>query len=288
VVLQLVQEGRLRLDEPIRRWAPSFPNAGQITIRELLNHTSGLYDPTNGDRAFGIRLFARPRRGIPAAVVLRIAARHAPYFRPGQGWHYSNTNYLLLGRIVRAVTGRRIGVELRRRIIRPLKLTHTAYSPGNRIPGPRVAGFLQLLEQRRPTTDWRLNWVGSAGALTSNLADLRRWTPALATGRGLLSRRLQRERLRMVPTGSPHFSYGLGIFRLAGWVGHDGEVPGYATIALHQPRLRETIIVLENTSPDDGAYPPGHSAQTPLDIADDVVATLYPHGLPHHGTPSPR
>jgi D-alanyl-D-alanine carboxypeptidase len=283
VVLQLVQEGRLRLDQPIRRWGPAFPNAGRIT-----NHTSGLFDPTNDDPAFERRLFAHPRRRVPPSEILRAAARHAPYFPPGQGWHYSNTNYLLLGRIVRAVSGHHVGAELRRRLLHPLGLTHTAYSTGTRVPAPRAAGFLQLLERRHPTTDWRFSWAGAAGALTSNPADLRRWAPVLATGRGILSRRMQRRRLQMVPTGSPHFTYGLGIFRDAGWLGHDGEVPGYAAIVLYHPGLRATLVVLENTSPDDDAYPAGHTAQAPIQIGTDVLSVLYPHGLPHVGTISRR
>ncbi|WP_234332592.1 serine hydrolase [Streptomyces sp. NRRL S-87] len=133
VLLQLEGEGRLSLDDSVERWLPGVVrgagNDGRaVTVRQLLNHTSGIYDPTDEPEFFAPYL-ERHEWGYvytPREVIAR-AVRHAPYFAPGKSFRYSNTNYLLAGLVVEAVTGRGAPSEIRRRILAPLGLEHTSF-----------------------------------------------------------------------------------------------------------------------------------------------------------------
>ena len=145
VVLQLVAEGKLRLSDSIERWVPGLvPNGGKITIRQLLNHTSGLAefdtDPRylkpylSGD--FGY--YWAPRK------LVQMGVSHAPLFPPGvtKQTHYANTNYVLLGLAAEPATGNSIGAELRNRIFRPLHLDGTSYQTKPGLPSPYAHGYL--------------------------------------------------------------------------------------------------------------------------------------------------
>lgn len=161
VLLQLVGEGRLRLDDPVERHLPGVvPNGAAITVRQLLNHTSGLFNHTEDTRflvtneaeledyAHGTWRYRDYRPEQLAAV----SAEHPPYFAPGQGWHYSNTNYVLAGMIVRKVTGRAWQQEVERRIVRPLHLADTVFpGSGTGFGGPHAHAYLDM-PAGRPTS----------------------------------------------------------------------------------------------------------------------------------------
>ena len=125
VVLQLVAEHRLALNDTVGRWLPGLvPGGGNITIEELLQHTSGIYSYTN-DPGFLRALFSDPTRVWRPAELVRIAVAHPPVFPPGTSFAYSNTDYVLLGLIIQAATGHPAGQELQARIFRPLGLRDT-------------------------------------------------------------------------------------------------------------------------------------------------------------------
>jgi D-alanyl-D-alanine carboxypeptidase len=145
VVLQLVGEGRLRLDDNLERWLPGLvPGGEQITARHLLNHTSGLYNYTDD-------LPEPPRRFRPRELVA-IATGHKPLFAPGTQFSYSNTNYIPAGLVVERVTGQRLAAQLRQRILQPLALDGTELpTTERRIAGPHVNGYAP------PDEDWRMS-----------------------------------------------------------------------------------------------------------------------------------
>ena len=154
VVLQLVGEGRLRLDDPVERWLPGVvPDGHRITVRQLLNHTSGFYDYLHTLPMPPAQEFLDNRwRTWTAAELVQRAVAHPPTFEPpGSAYAYSNTNYLLLGQIVEKVTGRSYGKEIERRIIRPLRLPGTSM-PGTSpwIRGPHPHGYVPTQRRRAP------------------------------------------------------------------------------------------------------------------------------------------
>jgi D-alanyl-D-alanine carboxypeptidase len=243
VVLRLVQERRLRLDTPLSAFYPGVLHTREITIRQLLDHTSLIPDL---DRTTPESLLRAPHQRFDPGEVIG-AALTQPFFAPP--WGYSDTNYLLLGQIVKRITHHSLAHELRREVFRPLGLAHTSFDPGTRVPAPAAHGYTLLNGRTVDVTRWTTSYAGAAGAVVSTLADLRRWAPALARG-ALLGRSLQRARLRWVQTGHPGFEYGLGIFRIAGFVGHNGLLPGYDCTMLYSPEQRTTVVVLGNGNPE--------------------------------------
>src|SRR6266576_2194859 len=141
VVLQLAGEGKLGLGDTVERWLPGIvPNGKQITVRELLNHTSGIFDVTN-DKGFIARVLWKPTEVWTPRKLVATATAHKPLFAPGATWSYSNTGYILLGQIVEAASGNSIGTELERRIFEPLHLHATSFARSPRIAGAYAHGY---------------------------------------------------------------------------------------------------------------------------------------------------
>jgi D-alanyl-D-alanine carboxypeptidase len=260
LVLQLVERGKLRLNDPIRRYVRWVPHGDRITLRDLLNMTSGIH---NYGKRFLRRLTEHPHRDWRPGEIVRIFVskpRHCPPRRTGTAscWEYSDPNYILLGMVIRRVTGRPLQVLYERRIFDPLGMDRTEFHARDpHLGGPAAHGYIRDpgTGRVRETTDWNLSWAWAAGGATSTLADLRRWGPALATGDGVLSARMQRKRLRFVdiPGESGDDAYGLGILSIKArgvgrLLGHDGQPLGYDAFVLHAPRAKLTTAALGNTS----------------------------------------
>jgi D-alanyl-D-alanine carboxypeptidase len=179
VVLQLVGEGRLGLGDPVDRYLPGF--RGGITVRQLLNHTSGLYDPTN-DRAFWAPYLDAGDRGhiYRPRDIVATAMAHPPTAPPGTKHDYSNTNYLVAGLLIEAVTGQSAVSQVYRRILVPLHLTRTSFPTVD----PRLHGrYLHGYDLARndmtvfsPSYDW------TAGAIVSTVDDWPSSTARCSTG----------------------------------------------------------------------------------------------------------
>lgn len=233
VVLELVGEGKLRLDDNVERWLPGLvPNGARITVRELLLHRSGLYDYW-GDKRF----FAPYRAGnfayryTPRALV-RIATAHGPRFAPGARFGYTNTGYIVLGLIVEAVTGRPLGVELRDRIFRPLHLSATSFGRGPPRAGRAAHGYIRIQGRLRDVTNLNLSFDWAAGAVVSSADDVARFYRALLAGRLLRPALVRLMTTRAVRAES---GYGFGIMKRrlacgASW-GHAGDTPGFVADA---------------------------------------------------------
>ena len=152
VLLQLAEEGRLSLDDPVTRFLPGLvPGGDKITIRQLLNQTSGLFDYEKDPRVLAPYLAGNLAYRWAPRKLVRIAVSHRPLFTPGTRWSYSNTNYILAGLIVEAATGATLGQVLDRRLFRPLRLRHTAFQTSPRMPVPDAHGYYVF--DKPPATD---------------------------------------------------------------------------------------------------------------------------------------
>lgn len=176
---------------------------------------------------------------------------HRNTFAPGKQFEYNNSNLVLLGLVIEKVSGHRVADVIDRRVLRPAHLDHTLFPDGpdvREFPEPHARGYTNqtLSGKVADSTDWNPSWAWSAGAMISNLHDLRSWARTVATGT-LLSPETQRQRLRMLPTGHPGTSYGLGIFESGGWIGHNGSIPGYESVTVYLPSRKATLVVLLNT-----------------------------------------
>lgn len=249
-VLQLAGEGELGLDDPIGRYVPGVPDGEAITVRQLASMRSGLADYTKAD-GFQAAVQADPRRDFSPAELLDWAFALPPLFPPGRAFEYSNTNYILLGLLVEKVGGMPLADYLTEHILVPLGMTDTILPAGTHFPDPHAHGYTEPLEGAGPPVDatgWTASITWAAGAMVSTLQDLRIWVPALGTG-ALIKPDL-REQQRDIATGPDEpadFGYGLGVFTVADWVGHNGSVPGYQTVATYLPQREMTLVVMVNT-----------------------------------------
>ncbi|MFJ9631590.1 serine hydrolase domain-containing protein [Streptomyces sp. NPDC101175] len=255
-LLRLVDEGRIRLDDPISRYVRGVPNGRHITLRHLAEMRSGLF-PYTADRDFVHDLLSDTGRSFTPRETLAYGFRHDNTFAPGERFEYSNTNLVLLGLVIEKVTGRSAADVIDRRVLRPAGLGHTLLPGGPEFPDPHARGYTAqtLSGAVADATDWNPSWAWTAGAMISDLHDLRSWARTVATGT-LLSPETQRQRLRMLPTGFPGLDYGLGIFESGGWIGHNGSIPGYETVTVYLPPLKATLVVILNTDITYGGQEP--------------------------------
>jgi len=286
VALQLVRERKLVLEAPISRylatepWFSRLPNARAITVRQLMNHTSGVvryeFQP-----AFTRALTAHPDRvWRPSELIAFVLDGQAP-FPAGQGWDYSDTNYILLGMIVERLTGRAFYAELRRRILTPYGLRETVPQDSRSLrgvpqgyagPDNPFGGRNEMLDSTgRMIINPQFEWTG--GGVVSTARDLARWGRALFAG-SVLDSGSRAEMLRGVPAplGPPGTQYGLGVIirplALGTSYGHSGFFPGYSTELMYFPDDTLTVAVQVNSS-DPRSLTPG-----PARVVGTMVRTI--------------
>lgn len=255
VVLQLVMEHQLALDQPIAGLLPEpVPDADQITVRELLNHTSGLFDYSD-DPGFD------PSATYTAARLIALGVEHSPYFTPGAGFHYSSTNYIVLGEIVHQVTGHTIQDEVQTRLIRTLHLSSTTFPTATTVAPRQARGYVfatPLPPRSGPaldvTTRTSASAAGAAAAMVSTGEDVDRFLGALLGG-GLFSQPLLSQMTRPTPgadeffasAGIPGISYGLGLMIASTPCGRAygslGDIDGYTSSVMQLGHRRFALFM---------------------------------------------
>lgn len=254
-ILQLAEQGRVSLDDPIATFVDGVPNGDRITLRLLANMTSGVASYSQSE-AWVTTMTSAPATVFTHDELIEIGLKLSPLFDPGEKFDYSNTNTLLLGKVIEKVTGQTAAAAITETVLKPLGMTHTTW-PGSSpaIPKPYPQGFtLQSPEAsaEKPvnSTHWNPSWQWTAGELISTADDLLRGAHGIGTGQGILSAGSQAERLRSVPGAT---GYGLGFGCGNGWVGHSGEVPGYSTSMFYDTINDYSVIVQTNSDIASGS-----------------------------------
>lgn len=239
VALQLVGEGVLSLDDSVERWLPeAVPNGSAITLRMLLQHTSGLFDYASDD-AFGLALFADPTAEHTAQDLLTVALKHDPTFAPGEGWAYSNTGFVVVGMMLEAATSQSVPDLITERVIAPLGLEHTYWAADGKFRDSHLHGYYRSQPGGTDYVDvssFPLSWADAAGALISTTGDLGEFERALQSGALLEPAELAEMRSTVdIPDTGGQYAYGLGLMRISTpdgdvW-GHTGGTLGYLTQA---------------------------------------------------------
>ncbi|MEU4346133.1 serine hydrolase domain-containing protein [Streptomyces sp. NPDC023838] len=252
VILQLEAEGKLSLDDTVDHWLPGLVrgnghDGGKIRLRQLLNHTSGVYSYTDDEdfkrKEFGTGFLRHRYDTWTPEQIVRLAMTHQPSFDPdSKNWGYSDTNYILAGMVIRKATGHSYAHEIERRILRPLHMDSTTL-PGTRarVPGPSGRAYSKLTgELAGPAepdsatydvTELNPSLAGAAGEIISNTRDLNRFYRALLSGRLLSKRQLEEMTTTEPIEGMPAVSYGLGLMKIKlscgvdVW-GHNGGIQG--------------------------------------------------------------
>ena len=265
-LLILAGQKKLSLDDPVSKYAPWVPNGDHITLRMVANMTSGLHNYTEVDSWVRTAFSDLQRVWTPRELV-DVGIGHPPDFPPGKGWHYSNTNYVLLGMILEQVSGKKIPQLFADEMFRPLHLTQTIWPTSSAMPDPYAHGItMQTLDhEQADATNRNPSGAFTAGELISTLSDLRTWIVSAATG-SLISRAMQKERLTWVtpPPMTPEHAYGIGIAINHGWLGHTGELPGYNCGAHYLPEKKAVIVVMVNSDIPVGSANPAPAIFTAL------------------------
>ncbi|WP_240962816.1 serine hydrolase domain-containing protein [Antrihabitans stalactiti] len=269
VVLQLVEQGKLSLSDKVSKFYPEFPDGEEITIEQLLDMRSGLFSYTE-DVSFNETLDDNPGYVWKPAELLAIATSHSPYFEPGNGFRYSNTNTVLVASIAQQVTGETLGDLLQERIFEPLGLHETSFPADgdHTMPVPSPRGYLygtnvsalqtvqlpdaQLQAARtgalfpHDVTELDPSWIWAAGGVISTAADLATYARALVDGH-LLTHEIDRLRIESLgqldETNPATIRYGLGWMSFGPMIGHDGAIPGFQTFMGREPASGTTIVV---------------------------------------------
>jgi D-alanyl-D-alanine carboxypeptidase len=255
VVLQLAGEGKVDLDAPVERYLPGLlPDGDKITVRMLLQHTSGLFNYTQGIplNPEGFEPI-RYKQWTPAELIAVSTARPLD-FPPGTRWSYSNTNYIVAGLLVEKITGKPYEEAVERRVLQPLRMRDTSV-PADRVdvPGPHAHGYYRVAGQVVDITKMNPSVAWAAGEMISTTADLDRFFDALLDGK--LLKPAQLAEMTKMTSVSP--GYGLGLERQdlpcgVTVFGHGGGIPGYSSLVLISDDTRKRLETSITSSPDPG------------------------------------
>lgn len=267
VILQLVDEGELSLNSPVSDFVDGVPGGTSITIGQLASMRSGLAN-YSAQPALGEMLSADPSRAVATSELLALAFAEPPVFAPGTAYQYSNTNTLLLGEVIEAVTEVSWQQAVKDRLLTPLGMSSVQ------------AGFA---DAARDATGYQLEngkvfealpvvapeWFGAAGGLTGDVRDLATWGEALGSG-SMLSAETQQLRLGSLgdtsddPASPEYDRYGLAIGEIDGWIGHTGNGLGFQSLVMHRVSDGVTVAILINGT--------GENSDLPADIFKQLEA----------------
>jgi len=257
VILQLVDEKKLSLDDPLSKFSlgVTVPNPKNITVREMCNMRSGLFEAYDTPQVNELNI--TPSMTFDPRTVINWAAEQKPYFAPNKGYHYSNTNYLLLGLIIENVTHDSVGNEIQKRLLRPFALKQTSSPATMAMPDPWARGY--GLDKKRNWEDVSntvpVSMMGSAGEMISDMDDMKRWIKLYTTGK-VSGSATYRALMQCVPTGQGNLAFGLGLGCSAGWFGYTGGLPGYNTANYYFPKTGLTVVAwvdVQRNDPNPGA-----------------------------------
>lgn len=274
VLLQLRDKGVVSLDDTLAKWFPQYPKADQVTLRMLINGTSGYADYVT-DKSFVRRFYANPFRHWTPDELLNIGLGRGMICDPGTCWSYAHTNFVILGKVLERVTGKPLADLIREGVLDPLSLGNTRSEQTARIEEPVLHAFDAERGKYEESTYWNPSWTLPDGAVeTSNISDI--LASALAIGEGTLvspeSHKLQLAPLtaKFKPWSEKTY-YGLGVFLVNGWVVQNPSFAGYAATMAYLP-ARKLAIALSVTV-DDGASPEGNLS---TDVLKNIAAYLAP------------
>jgi D-alanyl-D-alanine carboxypeptidase len=249
VILHLEAEGKLDIDDSVERFLPGLvPNGASITLRELMNHTSGLFDYT-ADPSFEELILANPARTWVPGELLPFGLSHPSLFAPGTNWSYSNTNYILLGLLAEAVAHETLGQLLQERIFTPLELTSTSFPLEIALDASFVHGYYAQQDSTRLVDIAPLlspSYAWAAGGIVSNARDVTLFYRGLFTGKLLPAAQFAELKAAVPVSGT----YGLGIefesTKCGLAFGHNGSIPGWRNEALTTADGKRQAVVMVN------------------------------------------
>ena len=265
VVLTLAKDGALGLDDKLSKWVTDVPGGDGITIRQLLDHSSGLFNYTD-DATFWK---SAPSKVWKPRELVDVGVKNPVYFAPGSSWHYSNTNFILLGMIAESAGKAKIGALVRTRVLAKAGLAATFFDGEEPVTGTMAPA--QDSNGKDATTVADPSWAWAAGAMVATPADVALWIEKLGSG-AFHDPAMQKELLTTVATDSAGLEYGLGIMVFgrqitagAGpGIGHGGDIAGYHTQSFYFPEKKTTLVAIVDSD-----------AENPNDVSLEALKVLF-------------
>ena len=273
-IMQLVEKGQLSLDDTLGALLPNMPAVWRpVTLRQLLNHTSGIPSYTD----LGPKWQKRWREDMLPDSLLAFTTGDTMSFAPGTKWRYDNTGYVLLGMILDKKTGRPYPKLVEEQLVKPLGMTSTVYCYTQPLIKHRAQGYARRGKQFMNAEYLGMSQPYSAGALCSTVGDLVAWTRALHDGRVVSRTSLRQMTTPTGPAAKPRYGFGLQVDTLDGHlrVGHGGGINGFVSELSYYPNDMLTVVVLSNTVPSPTGL-----------IASNIARIMF--GMPVEGVTPPR
>lgn len=284
-LLKLIDEGKLSLEDPLSKFLPDYPNGASITVRQLLDHTSGVKSYTS----IPGMMQGPIRQDLSTAALIGSFKDLPADFAPGEAWAYNNSGYVLVGAVIEAVSGKSWDLQLQDSVLAPAGLKQTVYDADDAVIPGMVNGYSVVGGRLAPAAFLSMTQPHAAGALASTLADLHQWNRALHGGQILSS---ESYTAMITPDGKAaanNYGFGIGRSTLRGreQLQHGGGIPGFSSHLLYVPSEELSVAVLQNADArlNDtgdlqqlaalvGAYALGdpYPDATPIAVAQDVLA----------------
>jgi D-alanyl-D-alanine carboxypeptidase len=257
LLLQLEDEGKLSLDDKLAKYRPNFPEAGEVTLRELADVTSGYPDWVQGNEPFQKVLLENPFRQWTSNELLHWAFTEPVACAPGTCFHYAHTNFAILSQVIAKVTGEPVSKLIRERVLGPLGLDHTQVSRFPAMPGEALHAYVGERGVYEDSTFWSPSWtIGDGTVMASTMADVVKGARELGRG-ALVSAHADRERLAPTTAAlkpfSKHLYYGLGISVANGWEFQNPFLDGYTGIAAYLKAQDLTVGIVTTQLPESSA-----------------------------------
>ena len=278
-LLALVDDGRAALDDPLSKYLPDFPNAANITLAQLLNHTSGVRSYTDIPGYMDTRI----RADLDTAGLIAVFRDEPVDFKPGERWAYNNSGYILVGAVIEKIAGKPWHVVLQERVLAPLDMAHTGIDDGRAVIPGLADGYTESRDGVTRASPLSMSQPHAAGALRSTVGDLWRWNRALHGGRVLKPETYRR---MITPEGAAagdHYGYGIttGTLRGRKTLNHNGGIHGFVSVLTYLPESELSLVLLRNS---DGAAPPPVERRLAAFALGDpypeaVAVTLPPQAL---------
>ncbi len=274
VLLQLRDAGVLRLDNPLSKWFPDYPRADQVTLRMLMNGTSGYADYVTDD-GFLKALYADPFRHWTPEELIAIGLHRPMVCDPGACWSYAHTNFVILGAVMAKAAGKPLETLIREGVLERLSLADTRSEETAQLQEPALHAFDAERGRYEESTYWDPSWTLARGAvMTSTIADILRSAAAIGEGT-LVSPASHEEQVAPLTAGMKPWSdeayYGLGVFLIHGWVVQNPSFSGYAATMAYLPSRKLAIAV--STTMGEKASMEGNAS---TDILKAIAAYLAP------------
>ena len=250
-ILKLQEEGRLSINDKLSKYFPDFPRGGEVSVHQLLTHTSGIHSFTNKET-----FFADVVKPITNDGLLNYFKNDEYDFNPGERYQYNNSGYFLLGLIIEKITGDNYGNYLKKTFFDPIGMTNTGvYSTRVKLTNEAL-GYEKVNDTYKRALNWNMDWAGGAGSLYSTTEDLFKWNEAVFNNKVLKPESMKAAFTPVVlnngskPPGVEYgYGWGLGEYRGTNNVSHSGGLHGFISQLMRVPKENMTVVLLTNVIP---------------------------------------